>query len=623
MAIPTTLIRGPVSLPDGSAPVSGYLLATLSQAGSTLNGSTSVRVLGRARVDLVNGALPVDAGGNPTWGLVPNDAITPSGTYYTVEFHLWDARKVSYARTEKWQLTSGGPIDIGAVPRLDVVPGVAVNVVSAQLGGDLSPATVIATGSPTARAERDRWADVVNVRDFGAKGDGATDDTAALNAAITAAAAVGGTVLIPAGTYPISAEVWLRSGVTVRGVGDGTVLKSTAANGKLVNVSWNVVGSTDHDINVLDLVRDGAGVGTMGIIFAGVTRGRIQGCTVKGVTAYDIWIWNAGENAATHTWGTPSSQIVVAHNRVLGAVDTGIEFDASANCVAIGNTVTVAANAIIGGLYAWNGAQDITFVGNVVVGEGAAPANTWGCQVGPHSDPAYPPTRRVSYIGNSITNVRSGCKIRGDATYKTQDVLVEGNTFAGFAANNGSGVEVSYTSGLVTVRNNRFENFYYPFRVSDVALSLPSGSVPQLVLNDNVFEGLSYSYTSTMYGVGGGSLSGNVFRSIVNHGVNLYACSNMTIRGNLFYNLGASGNVRGIVFNSYGGAECLGHIINGNKSIDDRGTKWLNAPVLLLNVTDYCVATDNSAYGAKAASNGADNSSTGTHNVVANNVNAP
>lgn len=47
------------------------------------------------------------------------------------------------------------------------------------------------------------WAQVYNVRDYGAKGDGKTLDSPAINAAINAAAdAGGGQVLLPAGTYP-------------------------------------------------------------------------------------------------------------------------------------------------------------------------------------------------------------------------------------------------------------------------------------------------------------------------------------------------------------------------------------------------------------------------------------
>src|SRR5690242_6329307 len=48
----------------------------------------------------------------------------------------------------------------------------------------------------------DLGARIYNVRDFGAKGDGKTLDTAALQAAIDACTgAGGGTVLVPAGTF--------------------------------------------------------------------------------------------------------------------------------------------------------------------------------------------------------------------------------------------------------------------------------------------------------------------------------------------------------------------------------------------------------------------------------------
>jgi polygalacturonase len=44
----------------------------------------------------------------------------------------------------------------------------------------------------------------VNVRDFGAKGDGVTDDTQALQVAIDHAARFGGIVVFPPGTYVIT-----------------------------------------------------------------------------------------------------------------------------------------------------------------------------------------------------------------------------------------------------------------------------------------------------------------------------------------------------------------------------------------------------------------------------------
>lgn len=60
-------------------------------------------------------------------------------------------------------------------------------------------------------------ADWLFVRDFGAKGDGTTDDRAALQSAIDTAAATGATVFFSPGTYLIGDALVLKTGVTLRG----------------------------------------------------------------------------------------------------------------------------------------------------------------------------------------------------------------------------------------------------------------------------------------------------------------------------------------------------------------------------------------------------------------------
>ncbi|MGQ9370418.1 glycosyl hydrolase family 28-related protein [Azospirillum sp. ST 5-10] len=89
--------------------------------------------------------------------------------------------------------------------------------------GDASATSVTATGSAAARSLADRFAERVNVKDFGATGDGTTDDTAAIRAAI----AVGGHVYFPAGRYLVGAttgtEIFLLEHL-VNIVGDGCSL---------------------------------------------------------------------------------------------------------------------------------------------------------------------------------------------------------------------------------------------------------------------------------------------------------------------------------------------------------------------------------------------------------------
>jgi hypothetical protein len=54
----------------------------------------------------------------------------------------------------------------------------------------------------------------VNVRDFGAKGDGVTDDTAALQAAVAAIPSSGGTICFPVGTYKVTKNITLPANIS-------------------------------------------------------------------------------------------------------------------------------------------------------------------------------------------------------------------------------------------------------------------------------------------------------------------------------------------------------------------------------------------------------------------------
>ena len=80
--------------------------------------------------------------------------------------------------------------------------------------------SITATGSLTARSAEVRAADIINVKDYGATGDGTTDDTTAIQAALDAAknnSPRGGIVFCPMGTYVITAALVINSDTTLRG----------------------------------------------------------------------------------------------------------------------------------------------------------------------------------------------------------------------------------------------------------------------------------------------------------------------------------------------------------------------------------------------------------------------
>ncbi|MDF2926681.1 MAG: right handed beta helix region family protein [Paenibacillaceae bacterium] len=86
---------------------------------------------------------------------------------------------------------------------------------------------------------------VINVKDYGAKGNGTADDTAAIKAAIAVAANTGGgLIFLPYGTFNISEEIHLpHKEIGLVGVGQGSTLKAVAPiKGAMVKLT----GATEY-----------------------------------------------------------------------------------------------------------------------------------------------------------------------------------------------------------------------------------------------------------------------------------------------------------------------------------------------------------------------------------------
>src|SRR5882757_465998 len=110
------------------------------------------------------------------------------------------------------------------------------------------PGKVISSGSPGAR--------VYDIRDYGAKGDGVTLDTPALQAAIDACNRdQGGTVLVPAGRFVIG-TVELKSNVTLHIAAQGVLLGS--ADGRQYHAADAIPLTGDSTLND----------GNVGLLFA-------------------------------------------------------------------------------------------------------------------------------------------------------------------------------------------------------------------------------------------------------------------------------------------------------------------------------------------------------------------
>lgn len=105
-----------------------------------------------------------------------------------------------------------------------------------------------------------------NVKAFGAKGDGTTDDTTAIQNAVTAASAASGKVYFPTGTYIVSA--------TITVTGDGVVVEGAQR------------GDTDHPCGTIVRVTASAFTGTSLFSFqqSGTPARPLAGCGIRHIS---------------------------------------------------------------------------------------------------------------------------------------------------------------------------------------------------------------------------------------------------------------------------------------------------------------------------------------------------
>lgn len=99
----------------------------------------------------------------------------------------------------------------------------AGNPVAVSLEGSMAAPDFTASGmGAETRTSSDKFSDLISVRDFGAMGDGLTDDTLALQQALAAHQAV----FLPTGTYLITAPLTLGYRQSLMGAGQSAIIKA-------------------------------------------------------------------------------------------------------------------------------------------------------------------------------------------------------------------------------------------------------------------------------------------------------------------------------------------------------------------------------------------------------------
>jgi hypothetical protein len=117
-----------------------------------------------------------------------------------------------------------------------------------------------------------------NVLDYGAIGNGAADDTTAIQNAITAAVtASGGEVYLPKGTYKITSSVVASAsaGIIIKGAGRQTVVQNTAVDAYAFDLRGD--NSIIQDLSVFGATGAETGIRVTG-----------EYCTVRNIKATDV-----------------------------------------------------------------------------------------------------------------------------------------------------------------------------------------------------------------------------------------------------------------------------------------------------------------------------------------------
>ena len=159
-----------------------------------------------------------------------------------------------------WNASGTGPDDnLNIIVPLGSSAGVWSRIPWSATGGvNLSDGLVTATGSTTPRTLADRFAEIINVKDHGAVGNGVADDTAAIQAALTAVPSGGAEVFFPNGVYLISDTLKIKSytRVVFESWGAQITVAASAANPAMAifqnagYTSGNVTSILDNQISI-------------------------------------------------------------------------------------------------------------------------------------------------------------------------------------------------------------------------------------------------------------------------------------------------------------------------------------------------------------------------------------
>lgn len=159
---------------------------------------------------------------------------------------------------------------------------------------DVSGGGGVSFGSGSISIVRPHW--------FGAQGDGSTDDTDEIQAAINSLGSTGGTVQFPKGVFVTSSMLSIGEAISIRGTGkstwgtiEGTVIKNVTASGPILQIGTadNQRGMGVYDIDIVGDSKQITGIKTRSRSYnINIHNVGVNNCDI-GVEFEDCWNVNA------------------------------------------------------------------------------------------------------------------------------------------------------------------------------------------------------------------------------------------------------------------------------------------------------------------------------------------
>ena len=391
-------------------------------------------------------------------------------------------------------------IGVGGVDQMTVSNAGVVTANS--FVGAVSSATALATGSTTARTLANRFADVVNVKDFGAVGDGVADDTVAIQAALN----IGKPIYLPTGTYKINSALTIMANNSgIKGDGYGTVIQTTSATADIF-----IIGDGTNEISGLSFSNFA--------VWATVTK-------TAGIAFNNRFVTNS-------TWsnvGVGTIDFYVANGNAHRLFD-GLYFNRFSQCSIEGGQIVVSNNgikargnsdqtfgaelSIDGGLRIYKAGSNGVYLGGACGGVYLDRVDISECYRGVYLDST------LAGVSNRELFLESGCTIdsctgwglnveaNGVALLEVDGLWVSG---CGNSATSEGGVRIAPSAGIST----RWSN---------------------LRINFCKFDGIQISDGAHVFS--GGFIRNCGTESPGGHGILLSALSQATITGMMIHNNG-------------------------------------------------------------------------------------